>query len=92
MIFDKKITDYSNTYRFYTSDLVKKFTEEKILFKSPIGHLHNLLFILKKNYSIKEIPVEYIEENSESTVKTISMFRYLLEFIYCIILNKFFRK
>ena len=92
LIFDKKITDYSNTYRFYTSDLVKKFIEEKILFKSPIGHLHNLLFILKKNYSIKEIPVEYIEKNSESTVKIISMFRYLLEFIHCIILNKFFRK
>ena len=88
-MFGDKITDYTNTYRFYTSDLVNKFVNRKVLFKSPIGHLHNLLFILKKRYFIKEISVEYIEINPESSVKIVSMLRYLIEFIYCIILNKF---
>ena len=88
-LFGDKITDYTNTYRFYTSDLVNKFVNRKVLFKSPIGHLHNLLFILKKRYFIKEISVEYIEINPESSVKIVSMLRYLIEFIYCIILNKF---
>jgi len=92
LIFYKNITDYSNTYRFYTFSLVKEFIYEKVLFKSPIGHLNNLLFILKKKYSVSEIPVEYIETNPESTVKVLSMFRYLIELIYCIVYNKFLRK
>jgi len=53
--------------------------------------LHNLLFILKNKYSIKDISTEYIETNLDSTVKIISMLRYLIELIYCIILNKFLR-
>ena len=71
--------------------LAEKFSERKMIFKSPIGHLHNLLFILKNKYSIKDISTEYIETNSDSTVKIISMLRYLIELIYCIILNKFLR-
>tara|TARA_B110000444_G_C18806264_1_gene580136 strand:+ start:953 stop:1702 length:750 start_codon:yes stop_codon:yes gene_type:complete len=92
ILFDSKISDYSNTFRFYKKNLVDKFTDRQILFKSPIGHLHNLLFILKKGYSIKDISTEYIETNEDSSVKILSMFRYLIEFIYCIILNKFFKK
>lgn len=91
-IFDAKISDYSNTFRFYTKDLIKSFVTKKMIFKSPIGHLHNLLFILRNDFSIKDISTEYIETNEESSVKIISMFRYLIELIYCIILNKFFIK
>ncbi len=89
LLFNKKITDYSNTFRFYKFSLVKKFVDQNIIFKSPIGHLHNLLNILEKKYSIQEISTEYIESNRDSTVKIIFMIRYLVEFIYCIILNKF---
>ncbi len=91
ILFDSKITDYSNTFRFYTVSLAEKFCERKMIFKSPIGHLHNLLFILKNKYSIKDISTEYIETNLDSAVKIISMLRYLIELIYCIILNKFLR-
>jgi len=92
IIFDSKITDYSNTFRFYNISLVKKFSQREMVFKSPIGHLHNLLFILKSKYSIKDISTEYIESNKDSTVKIIYMLRYLTEFIYCIIINKFIIK
>ena len=89
IIFDSKIKDYSNTFRFYTKDLVTSFCKREVLFKSPIGHLHNLLYIVKNKYRITEIPTEYIETNQESTVKIKFLFRYLLEFLYCILINKF---
>ena len=91
-LFNKKISDYSNTFRFYKFSLVKKFVDQNIVFKSPIGHLHNLLNILEKNYSIQEISTEYIESNRDSTVKINFMIRYFCEFIYCIILNKLKKK
>ena len=89
LLFEYKITDYTNTYRFYNYELVKRFINQKIIFKSPIGHLNNLLFIIKENFKISEIPIEYIETNTSSTIRTSSLARYLLEFIYCIIINKF---
>ena len=92
LLFDSKISDYSNTFRFYTKPLVISFINRRMLFRSPIGHLHNLLFILRKNYPIRDISTEYIETNEESSVKIISMFRYLIEFIFCVIINKFFKK
>tara|TARA_B100001057_G_C22787226_1_gene926098 strand:+ start:804 stop:1550 length:747 start_codon:yes stop_codon:yes gene_type:complete len=88
-LFEPKITDYTNTYRFYNYRLIEEFTKQKIIFKSPIGHLNNLLFIIKKNFSILEIPVEYIETNTNSTIKKSSLARYLIEFFYCILINKF---
>ncbi len=92
ILFDFKISDYSNTFRFYTKDLVINFCQRKIIFKSPIGHLHNLLYIVKNKFSITEISSEYIETNQESTVKIKFLLKYLLEFLYCILLNKFFFK
>ena len=75
---------------FYNIKLVKDFIYMRVIFKSPIGHLDNLLYIIKKKYKIKEISTEYIEHNDESTVKVISMLRYLNEFFKCVTLNKFF--
>ena len=91
-IFDSKVNDYSNTFRFYTKDLVTSFCKREMLFKSPIGHLHNLLYIVKNKYRITEISTEYIETNPESTVKIKFLLRYLLEFLYCIFINKLFFK
>lgn len=89
IFFTNQVSDYTNTFRFYNIKLVKDFTSRRMIFKSPIGHLDNLLYIIKKKYKIKEISTEYIEYNSESTVKVFSMFRYLIEFLKCIISNKF---
>lgn len=87
--FENKITDYTNTYRFYNYKLIQEFTKQKLIFKSPIGHLNNLLFIMRKKFLILEIPVEYIETNTNSTIKKSSLVRYLIEFFYCIMINKF---
>ncbi len=91
LIFSGKISDYTNTFRFYNYELVNNFIKEEIKYKSPIGHLNNLLFILKNNYVIKEISTEYVDNNTESSVKMISMLRYLLELLHCILFNKFLR-
>ncbi len=89
LFFVTKITDYTNTYRFYNYRLIEEFTKQKLIFKSPIGHLNNLLFIIKENFVISEIPIEYIETNTNSTIKKSSLARYLIEFFYCILINKF---
>tara|TARA_B100001989_G_scaffold242249_1_gene208837 strand:- start:49 stop:795 length:747 start_codon:yes stop_codon:yes gene_type:complete len=88
-LFESKVSDYTNTYRFYNYRLIEEFTKQKLLFKSPIGHLNNLLFIIKEKFEIAEIPVEYIETNTNSTIKKSSLVRYLIEFFYCILINKF---
>ena len=88
-LFDSRVSDYTNTFRFYNYSLIKEFVKQKLVFKSPIGHLNNLLFIINHKYSISEIPVEYIETNTNSSVKKSSLIRYLVEFIYCIFINKF---
>ena len=89
ILFDKNISDYSNTFRFYKSSLVKNFINREIVFKSPIGHLNNLLFIIKNGYQIRDIPTSYIETDTESAIRTSSLARYLVEFVKCIIFNKF---
>ena len=89
ILFDKNVSDYSNTFRFYKLSLVENFINREIVFKSPIGHLNNLLFIIKSGYQVKDIPTSYIETDQESAIRTSSLVRYLVEFIKCIIFNKF---
>lgn len=89
ILFDKNVSDYSNTFRFYKLSLVKNFINREIVFKSPIGHLNNLLFIIKSGYQIRDIPTSYIETDAESAIRASSLARYFIEFIRCIIFNKF---
>ncbi len=89
ILFDKNISDYSNTFRFYKLSLVKNFISREVTFKSPIGHLNNLLFIIKNGYQIRDIPTSYIETDTESAIRTSALARYFVEFIKCIIFNKF---
>ena len=87
-LFSKRISDYTNTFRFYNMKLVRDFTLNKIIFKSPIGHLNNLLYIIKKKYNIKEIETEYVETNNESMIKFSELGKYLYDFLRCIFINK----
>ena len=89
ILFDRNISDYSNTFRFYKFSLVENFINREVVFKSPIGHLNNLLFIIKNGYKIRDIPTSYIETDTESAIRTSSLVRYLVEFLKCIISNKF---
>jgi len=89
ILFDKNISDYSNTFRFYKLSLVENFINREVAFKSPIGHLNNLLFIIKNGYQIRDIPTSYIETDTESAIRTSALARYFVEFIKCIIFNKF---
>lgn len=89
LFFSTKITDYSNSYRFYNKNLMNFILENKKLrFESPIEHLDLLLFILKNNFLIGEFASIYEErEKGESTIKYNDYPIYILEFIKCIFKN-----
>jgi len=85
IIISKKISDFSNSYRFYKRECIKKIIKKKIIYKSPIQHLENLIMLINNNYKIKEINTKYIErERGDSSIKVVGLFFYLLEFVHCL--------
>ena len=88
IIFSNKISDYSNSYRIYSSSSLKKLIKQKRRFNSPIQHLENILFYLKGNYKIVDTYCHYAERSGTSSVIKIKhLFFYGLDFIKCIIKN-----
>jgi dolichol-phosphate mannosyltransferase len=89
-LFDNSISDYTNTFRIYNMKTVKVICKRKIHFKSPVGHLDNLLFLLKKGVKISDFPTSYIEINpNKSSISLGSYWFYFRELFYCILKNKF---
>ena len=85
IIISNKITDYSNSYRFYKKDKLKKLLKIPIKFNSPIQHLENLKFYIRNKYNIDEISSNYIErESGKSVIKVKHLIYYFLEFIKCL--------
>ena len=46
LIISKKITDFSNSYRFYKRECIENMIEKKIIYQSPIQHLENLIILI----------------------------------------------
>ena len=85
VIISNKISDFSNSYRFYKRKCIEKIIKKKIIYKSPIQHLENLIMLINYNYKIKEISTKYIErERGDSSIKVVGLFFYFLEFIHCL--------
>lgn len=85
VIISNKISDFSNSYRFYRRKCIEKIIKKKIIYKSPIQHLENLIMLINYNYKIKEISTKYIErERGDSSIKVVGLFFYFLEFIHCL--------
>jgi len=92
LIINKNISDFSNSYRFYRRKCIAKIIKRKIIYKSPIQHLENLIMLINENYNIKEMQTKYIErERGDSSIQVVGLFFYLLEFIHCLT-RFFFRK
>jgi len=90
IIFTNKISDYSNSFRFYKRNAIKSLLDSKTkIYNSPIQHLDNILFFHLNNFVISEIPCTYIERSSgKSTIKIKDLILYSYEFVLCIIKNK----
>lgn len=85
VIINNNISDYSNSYRFYKKEKLKKLLRSPIRFKSPIQHLQNLKFFINNNYKIGEIPCNYVErKGGNSAIKLKHLFSYSREFILCL--------
>lgn len=88
MLFSEKITDYSNSYRIYKTDSLEDLLKTKRNFDSPIQHLENILFFLKRGYDIHETHCHYVErKGTDSSIKLRHLYAYSLDFVSCIIRN-----
>ncbi len=85
IIINGSISDYSNSYRFYKKDKLKKLLKVPIRFKSPIQHLQNLKFFINNNYKIGEINCNYVErKGGNSAIKIKHLIFYFYEFVICL--------
>ena len=88
-MFSNKITDYSNSYRIYTRQSMKKLLNEKITFSSPTQHLENLIFYIKNKYKIVQLPACYTDTGKGSnTIKLHHFFIFFLQIIFLTIKYK----
>lgn len=82
IFISSKISDYSNSYRFYKKEKLKEMLKKPVIFSSPIQHLENLKFFIRKKYKIGQMKTKYIErKKGQSVIKFKHLFRYLIDFI-----------
>lgn len=98
IIISKKISDFTNSYRFYKSSSLNKLLKNKVIYKSPVQNIENLVFFVLNNYKIVEIPTKYIERKiGNSSINIIGLFYYFFEFLLFLFnhsikkINLFFR-
>lgn len=85
IIISNKITDFSNSYRFYKRKCIEEILKKKIIYQSPIQHLENLIILIENGFKIKELPTKYIErERGQSSIKVVGLFFYMLDFFHCL--------
>ncbi len=76
-----KITDYSNSYRFYKKQKLKDMLKKPVVFSSPIQHLENLKFFIYNKYRIGQIKTKYIErKKGHSAIKISHLVKYFFDF------------
>jgi len=84
-LFSARITDYSNSYRIYKTESLKDLLKTKRNFDSPIQHLDNILFFIKRGYSIYETYCHYVErKGADSNIKFRHLYAYFIDFVSCI--------
>jgi len=88
IFISNKISDYSNSYRFYKKQKLKDLLKKPIIFDSPIQHLENLKFFIYNKYKIGEIKTQYIERKSgKSAIKFVHLFNYFFDFVKSLVKN-----
>jgi dolichol-phosphate mannosyltransferase len=75
-LFDKRIRDYSNSYRFYTREAATYLLTAEAKYTSPVYLLEMLVKWIEHYFKIIEIPTIYIERNSgRSKVKVVDLIK-----------------
>jgi len=81
-IISKKISDFSNSYRFYNPKILSKLLKKKMIFDSPAQHLENLIFFIKNNYKITEISSVYKDTGEKSkSIKSLHLVFFFFQII-----------
>ena len=79
ILFDYSIKDYTNGYRIYKSEFVKKVIEQHQINSGFIYLTEILIIALKNNFKISESPITFVERTKGKTsVRLINMFESLL--------------
>tara|TARA_B110000858_G_C17804529_1_gene477173 strand:- start:3009 stop:3725 length:717 start_codon:yes stop_codon:yes gene_type:complete len=86
VFISSKITDYSNSYRFYKKQGLKDMLSIPMKYTSPIQHLENLKFFINNQYKITEIKTKYVErKKGNSAIKFNHLLIYFFDFIKSIL-------
>ena len=90
IIFKSNISDYSNSFRFYSAKSIKILLQNKLRFYGPIQHIQNLVLLLKKQVKIEELSCVYKEmPNRKSSISNKELLQSLKNFLKFIIINLF---
>jgi len=74
ILFNFRIRDYSNSFRFYSRRAIERVLLLKPRYTSPIYLLEIMAMLISSQFRILEIPTEYVErDGGESKVKWIDL-------------------
>ena len=88
-IFGLKVSDTSNSFRYYSRSALLNYTNLTLEFVTPIGHL--LMLVINNNRMLKfgEIESIYIENiNSKSSINFKQLYYCLIDYFYLIYIFK----
>lgn len=87
LIFGLKISDTSNSYRFYSKTALSNYTKSSVISQTAIGHLQLLIINKLNDANFGEIYSTYREnKNGESSINFKQLIFCLFEYIYIIYL------
>jgi hypothetical protein len=90
LLFSKKISDYSNSFRIYDYKAMNIILSKKLEFNGPMQNLVNLILIIKADLKIAELPCNYIENQAyNSSIKIKDLVDSILSAIKIIYRHKF---
>ncbi len=82
VLFNRRIRDYSNSFRFYSRKAVERVLQLKPRYTSPIYLLEILAMLIAGRFQILEIPTHYVERNrGDSKVKVIDLIKGFLSML-----------
>ena len=76
LLFDNRIRDYSNSFRFYSRKAAEHILQSKPRYTSPIYLLEILATLIASRFQVFEVPTQYVERNQgKSKVKWIDLIK-----------------
>ena len=86
ILFKKNISDFTNGYRIYKKNIIKKIIKKKIETDSPLENLNIVLYSIYLKANIKEFASSYNgNQTSHWSLNIISIFKLIFKTIYLFI-------